>query len=111
VEGPDESITKAKDWYGKRRGIGDTPVARPDPVRKSWKSLIWFTRIEDPRQRGGTGTRRDIKDIPSGETRSCPEILEKHLVHSDNHGISVLDPRVQEPRRCGGAGHEKGLER
>jgi hypothetical protein len=45
VEGPDESITKAKDGYGKRRGIGDTPVARPDPVRKSWKSMIWFTRI------------------------------------------------------------------
>jgi hypothetical protein len=46
VEGPDESITKAKDGYGKRRGIGDTPVGvRPDPVRKSWKSMIWFTPI------------------------------------------------------------------
>jgi hypothetical protein len=45
VEGPDKSITKAKDGYGKRRGIGDTPVARPDHVRKSWKSMIWFTRI------------------------------------------------------------------
>jgi hypothetical protein len=43
----------------------------------------------------GSGTRRDVKkDIPSGETRSHPKILGKHLVHSDNHGISVSDPRV-----------------
>jgi hypothetical protein len=44
VEGP-EGITKAKDGYGKRRGIKDIPVERPDPVRKSWKSICWFTRI------------------------------------------------------------------
>jgi hypothetical protein len=34
--------------------------------------------------KGGTGTIRDIKDIPSGETRARPEILGKHLVHSDS---------------------------
>jgi hypothetical protein len=28
--------------------------------------------------------RGDIKDIPSGETRARPEILGKHLVHSDS---------------------------
>jgi hypothetical protein len=44
VEGP-ERITKAKDGYGKRRGIIDVLVARPDPVWKSWKSMIWFPRI------------------------------------------------------------------
>jgi hypothetical protein len=44
----------------------------------------------------------------ASETRSCPEILEKHdLVHSDNHGISVLDPRVHGPHCCG-AEHERG---
>jgi hypothetical protein len=45
--------------------------------------------------KGGTGTIRDIKDIPSGETRARLEILgKKHLIHSDNHGIGVSDPRV-----------------
>jgi hypothetical protein len=43
VEGP-EGITKAKDGSGKRRGIEDILMARPDPVWKSWKS-IWFTSI------------------------------------------------------------------
>jgi hypothetical protein len=56
--------------------------------------------VEGPDSRtkakGGTGTTRDIKDIPSGETRARPEILGKHLVHSDNHGIGVSDPRVHE---------------
>ena len=60
-------------------------------------------KVEGPDSRtkakGGTGTRiLDIlKDIPSGETRARPEVLgKKHLVHSDNHGIGVSDPRVHE---------------
>jgi hypothetical protein len=28
------------------------------------------------------------------EPESQPEDLERHLAHSDNHGSSVLDPRV-----------------
>jgi hypothetical protein len=58
VEGLEGIIKAKKNGSGKRGGIKDIPVARPDPVRKSWKS-IW-------------------------------------LLHSDNHGISVLDPRVHE---------------
>jgi hypothetical protein len=57
-------------------------------------------KVEGPDSRtkakGGTGMRRDIKDIPSGETRARPEILGKHLVHSNSHGIGVSDPRVHE---------------
>jgi hypothetical protein len=58
----------------------------------------WRDQIAEPRQKGGTGTTiRDIlKDIPSAETRARPEILGKHLVHSNNHGIGVSDPRVHE---------------
>jgi hypothetical protein len=55
-------------------------------------------KVEGPDSRtkakDGSGKRRDNKDIPSGEARSRPKILEKHLVHSDNHGIGVSDPRV-----------------
>jgi hypothetical protein len=28
------------------------------------------------------------------EPKSKPEDLERHLIHSDNHGSSILDPRV-----------------
>jgi hypothetical protein len=35
-----------------------------------------------------------LQRICVSEPKSQPEDLERHLVHSDNHGSSVLDPRV-----------------
>jgi hypothetical protein len=49
--------------------------------------------ITTARSRSGRGS---YQARPSGETRSHPESLEKRLVHSDNHGISVPDQHVHE---------------
>jgi hypothetical protein len=115
VEGPD-SRTKAKGGTGTTtRDIEDIPSgetrACPEILGKrlvhSGHSRVKQSpeprKVEGPGSRtkakGGTGTTiLDIlKDIPSGETRARPEILgKKHLVHSDNHGIGVSDPRVHE---------------
>jgi hypothetical protein len=46
--------------------------------------------------KNATGKREAIKAKPCGEARSHSESLEKHLVHLDNHGISVLDPCIHE---------------
>jgi hypothetical protein len=34
------------------------------------------------------------RGVSASGPRSWPEDLERHCVHSDNHGSSVLDPRV-----------------
>jgi hypothetical protein len=58
-------------------------------------------KVEGPDSRtkakGGSGMIRDIKDIPSGETRARPEILGKHLVHSGRSCVkSSPEPRKVE---------------
>jgi hypothetical protein len=35
-----------------------------------------------------------LQRICVSKPKSQPEDLERHLVHSDNHGSSVLDPRI-----------------
>jgi hypothetical protein len=64
-----------------------------------------------PKAKNGTGKREAIKAKPCGEARSHSESLEKHLVHSVNHGISVWYPHVYEGLWLWGTHHEKGLER
>jgi hypothetical protein len=51
-------------------------------------------RVHMTKAKDRTRKRQAIKDVPHCEARSHPEILEKCLVHSDNHGISVSHLRI-----------------
>jgi hypothetical protein len=46
--------------------------------------------------KNGTGMREAIKAKSCGKARSHSESLEKHLVHSNNHGVGASDPCVHE---------------
>jgi hypothetical protein len=48
-----------------------------------------FRSREEPRN-----SMEHLQRICVSKPKSQPEDLERHLVHWDNHGSSVLDPRV-----------------